>query len=111
MANRPRSSAPTAVSSMTAVILVLSGVTWHRYFQVSRVSSMIGSKRGSAKLSPSPASIMNNWSNWRRASRPSDPDCTGSRKKSALKNHPEGSTSFSLRTRPRPAAPPPGTSR
>ena len=43
------------------------------------------------------------------ASRPSEPGCTGSWKKWALKNHSLGSTtSFSARSRPRPARPPSG---
>ncbi len=41
-------------------------------------------------------------------SRPRDPGCTGSLKKCALKNHSEGFTSFSARSRPVPAEPPCG---
>jgi hypothetical protein len=44
-----------------------------------------------------------NWRSWHIASMPSEPGCTGSWKKWALKNHSPGSTSFSARPRRGPS--------
>ena len=97
MANRPWESSPTSTICTSEVITLFFGTTWPRYFQVIGLPSISGSKRGFAIPWPRPFSSMKNCSSWPSASMPSEPGCTGSWKKWALKNQSSTETSFSAR--------------
>ena len=83
-----------------------SGTTCPRYFQVIGSPKATGSKRGISMPSPMPFSSMKNCSTWITASIPSEPGCTGSWKKWALKYQSSASMLRSALTRPRPSEPP-----
>ena len=99
-------SSSMRTSSTSVVISWLAGTTCPRYFHVSGTPSATGSKRAAAPhCAPVPRRRMAACSACSSASIPSEPGCTGSCIKCALKNQSAARTSFSARSTPSCAAP------